>query len=529
MSRILTSTGAASAATLISRILGFVRESAFAAFLGTGAIADAYYLALQLPNLIRRLVGEGALTAAFIPLFQECREEQGQEAAWQFANRALSLLVVILGGFSALVMLVTTFIPWFTSFDIDTRLMLSLLRDMAPYIPLACFTAVFMGILNALGHFFLPIISAAVLNIVLILTVWLAAPLFGTELHQQVFALAFGLVVAGAVQAVCQLPALNRAGFRLRWNHQWKEPNVNALMRRTGPAMIGVGVFQFSVLFTQGLAFLHGNEIVSSFNYAVRLMELPQGLVGLSLATVLLAELSQLSAEKRFVEFRATLQEGLLQLVFLTLVPVVTMLVLAEPIVRLLFERGRFDASSTHHVAAMVMALGPGLLAFSFNNLMARAFYALGDTSTPMRVGLFSVSITVASSFFLIVFFRNSGLGMANSAGAIGNAVLLIYAFRKKLPLFKFSAMLGPVVRMTIAALVAAGAMYAAYWGWDKRIGHAHFLAKLGEVFVPALVGGFVYLGAALVAGLQQPRDIVTAAREWVAALRAGPDTEPVE
>ena len=529
MSRILTSTGAASAATLISRILGFVRESAFAAFLGTGEIADAYYLALQLPNLVRRLVGEGALTAAFIPLFQECREVEGQDAAWQFANRALSLLVVILGAFAALVMVVASLIPWFTSFDIDTRLMLSLLRDMAPYIPLACFTAVFMGILNALGHFFLPIISAAVLNVVLILTVWFAAPLFGTELHQQVFSLAFGLVVAGLVQAVCQLPALNRAGFRLRWNHQWKEPNVSALMSRTGPALIGVGVFQFSVLFTQGLAFLHGNEIVSSFNYAVRLMELPQGLVGLSLATVLLAELSQLSAEKRFVEFRSTLSEGLLQLVFLTMVPVVTMLVLAEPIVRLLFERGRFDAGSTHHVAAMVMALGPGLLAFSFNNLMARAFYALGDTATPMRVGLFSVSITVASSFFLIIFFRNSGLGLANSAGAIGNALLLAYAFRKKLPLFKFSEMLSPVVRMLAAALVAAVVMYGVRWGWERWVGHAHFLPKLGEVFFPAVFGGAAYLGAALLAGLEQPRDIVAAAQEWIAGMRSSSGPESIE
>ena len=292
-------------------------------------------------------------------------------------------------------------------------------------------------------------------------------------------------------------------------------------MRRTGPALIGVGVFQFSVLFTQGLAFLHGNEIVSSFNYAVRLMELPQGLVGLSLATVLLAELSQLSAEKRYSEFRSTLSEGLLQLVFLTLVPVVTMLVLAEPIVRLLFERGRFDASSTQHVAAMVVALGPGLLAFSFNNLMARAFYALGDTATPMRVGIFSVTITIASSFFLLIFFPHSGLGLANSAGAIGNALLLAYAFRKKLPSFKFSAMLRPVLRMLGSALVAGGAMYLARWGWGRWLGHTYFLAKLGEVFVPAIAGGVAYLGGAWAAGLEQPRDIIAAAQDWFTSLKS--------
>ncbi|HTI70058.1 MAG TPA: murein biosynthesis integral membrane protein MurJ [Candidatus Limnocylindria bacterium] len=535
MSRILTSTGAASTATLISRVLGFVREFAFAAFLGTGPIADAFYMALQLPNLVRRFVGEGALTAAFIPMLQEERMD-GDAKGWQFANRALSLLVVLLGTFSALVMILASLLLWFaakgwvTQFDIDTLLMFSLLRDMSPYIPLACLTAVFIGILNAVGRFFLPIVSSAVLNVVLIATVWWVAPRFGTELYQQVYALAFGLVVAGAVQAICQLPGLRQAGFRLAWDFNWKDPAVRELLRRTGPAILGVGVFQFSVLLTQGLAFIHGPQIVSSFNYAVRLMELPQGLVGLSLATVLLSELSQLSAEKKYPEFRSTLKEGLLQLVFLTLVPVVTMLILAEPIVRLLFERGRFDTVSTMRVSEMLVALGPGLLAFSLNNLLARAFYALGDTSTPMKVGMFSVIITILSSIFLLRFFPGSGLGMANSLGAIANAILLTYAFRRKLPLFKFGELRSPVSRMVWSAVVAAAVMWGTKWAWERWVGHANLAAKLGEVVIPALLGGGSYLAVTLALGLAQPREIIAVASAWFSGdpkEEAGEDTQP--
>ena len=509
MPRWLSSSGAAGAATLLSRILGFVRESAYAAFMGTGPVADAFFLAFQIPNLFRRLLGEGALSAAFIPVFKETERKEGDAAAWR-VGLAFTWAVLIATTAVCLVMfLVLSVLILASNVEVYTELMFRLMRWMLPYLPLVCVAAGFIGMLNARRHFFLPALGATMLNVAMLASVWFIAPLYGKELDHRVFGLAVGILVAGVLQAGFQVPALLKEGFRFHWLDPRKEPAVHEIVRRMGPTVVGVAAFQLNTVLCQGFAYSHGREIVSSYNYAIRLMELPQGVVGISLATVLLPELSALVADKKFPEFRSTLSEGLRQVFFLTLLPAVLLLTLAGPMVRLLFERGAFVPESTLRVSFMLACLTPGLMAFSLNNILARAFYALGDTATPMRISLASIAANLVAAFLSISFFPKAGLAIANSFSAIVNCILLFYGLRRAQPKFALAPFLQPVLKMAAAGLVAGLVAWWTHWLCDRQLGHANLLARIVEVFTPIATASLAYGGVALALGLEEVRDVL--------------------
>lgn len=521
MSQMLKSSGAMGLATLASRMLGLVREQVYAGFMGDGVVASAFKLAYQVPNLFRRLLGEGALTAAFIPIFKRKEKLEGEAAMWQAANAVVSGLILFTTALIGLCVVGVTLVlalstvhfnqggqAVFPPFPIpilhdDTRLMLRLLQVMFPYLLLVCVAALCMGILNARNRFFIPAMSATMLNVVMILTVLFVAPRFGQELETQVFALALGIVVAGIAQLGFQVPSLWKEGFRYRWVRPWGNPVVREVARKMLPAMVGVAAFQLNVLVIQTIAFWIDRSIVASFDYAVRLMEFPQGVVGISLATYLLPTLSGLAAEKKYPEFRATLREGLGYLIFINLLASVLLLALAEPMVRLLFERGQFTAGSTHRTALALAGLAPGLVAFSAVNVLARAFYALGDTHTPMKISVACLVLNLVFSLWLIGPFRQAGLGVANSLSALFNVWLILRALGKKLP----NLGLSPLIPVTLSLLAAAVVAGAAAWGslhlLEARLGHATLVPKLVQVVVPSLAACVVYWGVAL--GLKVP------------------------
>jgi putative peptidoglycan lipid II flippase len=354
-----------------------------------------------------------------------------------------------------------------------------------------------MGMLNARGHFFVPAMGATMLNIVMIASVWWLAPKMGGKLEQQIFGLAIGIVVAGVAQAAFQIPLLRKEGFRFRWISPWRDETVRRVVTQMIPGALGVAAFQINVLITQGMAFWVGTGVVSSFTVAVRLMELPQGVFGISLATYLLPTLSGLAAEKKYPEFRATLGQGLGWLVFVNLLASVLLFTLAEPMIRLLFERGRFNELSTANSAIALQCLAPGLVAFSIVNILARAFYALGDTKTPMRISIFCLSINVLFSAVLVWRFKQAGLGVANTMTALINMSLLFYALRRKIKTLELGTL-----RKQLAVLLSAAAVAGAVaWGvsrlWGQRFGHEPFALQLGEVFVPMAAASLTYLAIA--------------------------------
>lgn len=513
MSRLLKSSGAAGAATLISRVLGFVREAVFAAFMGDKGVASAFYYALSIPNLFRRLLGEGALTAAFVPIFKDKEANEGEAATRRAVNAVLCALGLACLGLVVVGMGGLTLIVEFYPLEFRSELVARLLRMMFPYAGFVCVAAVFIGILNARGHFFWPALGAATLNIVMIASVYLLAPRFGYTKESQVFGLALGLVIAGFVQAAVQVPALRREGFRFAWVNPFREPVIREVLRKMAPAVLGVAAYQINVVLTQTIAFREAEAVVASFNYAVRLMELPQGVVGISLATYLLTELSGLAAEKKFPEFRAALREGLLQLVFINGLATVLLLALAGPMIRLLFERGEFTAESTQRATFALVCLAPGLLAFSLNNLVARAFYALGDTRTPMRIGVFCLGLNVAFSLFLIPMFRQGGMGLANSASAIVNTALLGYAIKRKLPKLAVRDLLPNFASVAGAALLAGLAAWGVARWSGVAFGQTALWAKTVTVFGAIGVASVFYFALALWLKLPQARELMELVR----------------
>lgn len=527
---------------MTSRILGMVREMVYANFMGDTPVASAFKLAFQIPNLFRRLLGEGALSAAFIPIFKDKERNASEAEMWRAANAVLSGLVIaaavivgvaLLGISLALALgapkpftglsdaplewsgldgvsgeLMTR--GWFSA---NTVLMLRLLQIMFPYMLLVCVAAVFMGMLNARGHFFIPALSATMLNVVMIASVLLLAPRMGTRLETQIFALAIGVLVAGVAQAGFQLPTLLREGFHFQWVTPWNNEVVGQVVRKMVPGMMGVAAFQLNVLLTNTLGYCVDQKIVASFDYAVRLMELPQGVFGISLATYLLPTLSGLALEKRYPEFRDTLTQGLGYLLFVNLIASILLTIMAEPIVRLIFEHGKFDMYSTRRAALALSCLAPGLIAFSVVNILVRAFFALGDTKTPMIISSVCLGLNLLFAFLLVTPLRQGGLALANTLSALFNVWLLYYALRRKLPKLELGSIRTHLWGLVFSGVLAGIVAWVAHGLWERQVGHAGLPARLGAAFVPLIAATGAYFGAALWLKIPQAKEMLALIR----------------
>jgi putative peptidoglycan lipid II flippase len=511
MSQMLKSSGAMAAATMTSRVLGMVREMVYANFMGNSWVASAFTLAFMVPNLFRRLLGEGALTAAFIPIFKHKEKTAGEAEMWRAANAVISGLMISAGAITIVAILGLSVVLGVGSFPAETTLMLQLLRFMFPYMLLACLAAVLIGMANARGHFFVPALGAVLLNVVMITSVLLMmyAPQFkDLPLEQRIFGLAVGVVIAGLVQACFQIPSLRKEGFQYRWVSPWGDPTVRDVVRKMIPGSIGVAAFQINVLITQGCTFWFDTSITSTFNYAVRLMELPQGVFGISLATFLLPALSGLAAEKKYPEFRGMLNMGLNYISFTNLIAAAVSIALAEPIVRLLFEHGKFGPDATQRVALALACLAPGLLMFSMNNILARAFYALNDIKTPMKISVMCLALNLAFALPLAHAYREAGLGVANSLSALINTALLLYALRRKLAKLEFIGLARNLCILVAASALAGVAAYGGFRWWDGHYGHATIAVKIGAVFIPMAVAGLIYWALAMSANVPAARDV---------------------
>lgn len=527
MSQMLKSTGAIGAATLTSRVLGMAREIAYAAFMGNSDVAGIFKMALTIPNLFRRLLGEGALTAAFIPIFKEKEKTEGDAEMWKAANAVISGLIMAGAGVVLLVMIglsVTLFLAepltkaeWLANavgtLSADTSLLLRLTRVMFPYMLLACLAAILMGMLNARGHFFVPALGSCLMNLVMIASVFWLTPFFGSTLDTQIFALAYGILIAGVAQAAYQLPTLFKEGFRPAWVTPFHNPVVVRVIRQMVPGMLGVAAFQFNVLTTQSIAFHHDPSIVAGYDFAVRLMEFPQGLFGISLATYLLPTLSGLAAEKKYPEFRATYKQAVGYLFFTNLLASILLVVLAMPMVRLIFQYGKFDHSATVLSTLALTCLGPGLLAFSMVNITARAFYALGDTQTPMKISIFCLLANVVLAFYAVPALREGGMGVANTLSAGMNVYLLMYALKRKLSKLELAELRPVLLRMLSAGIVAGLVAYVTSLAWENYVGGPRLPERIGAVFVPGGIAALCYVAILSWWRVPQAHDILELVR----------------
>jgi putative peptidoglycan lipid II flippase len=490
----LKSSGAMAGATLLSRVLGMLREMLYARFMGDGPIAGAFGFAFSIPNLFRRLLGEGALTAAFVPIFKEKEAREGESAMWHVANAVLSGLVLVSLAIVFLVVGGLTLVLSGGLVDDKFRLVLELVRIIFPYMMTACLAAVFMGMLNSRGHFFLPALGAVILNLVIIPVVLFVAPRWGVRLDEQIFALAYAVVIAGVFQAMFMVPKLRQIGFRFAWVSPVGNPVLRQVWNRMIPGLLGVAAFQLNVFLTGVIAGMVDFQIYASYSYAVRLFELPQGLFGVSLATFLLPTLSGLVAQGNMPGFKSTLTQGLGYVIFINALMAGLLMLLAEPMVRLLFERGKFTDESTARAAGALFWLGLSLVPYSVNSILTRAFFALGDTRTPMRLSALCLGLNLGIVMLLIDGHRQAGLAMANCATALLNTVLLTVWLRRTTGPLGLGKLAKLAAQICVALVVGLSVCWFAHRWWDQRIGHGDVYRRIGEVFVPMILTGGAYL-----------------------------------
>jgi putative peptidoglycan lipid II flippase len=422
------------AATLVSRVLGFLRDLVVAQAFGAGPATDAFFVAFRLPNLLRRLVGEGALSAAFIPVFTEFLTLRPRPETLAMLRAVAGALVVALAlltlaGVLGAPLLVRIMAPGFFADPALGTLTVRLTRVMFPYLFLVGLAALAMGILNAARHFVTPALAPVMLNLAIIGAALGLAP----RLAEPVFGLAAGVLVGGAGQLLVQLPALARHGLLVAPALRPRHPTVGRIVRLLGPVAVGQSAAQLNILIDTIIASFLAAGSVSYLYYADRLVEFPLGVFGIAIATATLPTLAEQAARGNATALRATLSFSHRLAAFVTLPAAIGLLVLREPLVRVLYQRGEFGPAEAAGTAWALGFYTVGLVGFASVKIGAQAFYALGDTRTPVAVAVGAMGLNSVLAVGLAFPLRHGGLALATALSAAANALALAWLLRRRL------------------------------------------------------------------------------------------------
>lgn len=435
--RVANAAGVVGSATLASRLLGYVRDLVLASFFGAGMAADAFFIAFSIPNLMRRLFAEGSLSVAFIPVFARQLSRRGLESA----NRlALSMLTLSAGALTAVSIMCIILAPsivhalaygW-TDLPGKIALCVALTRIMLPYILLISLTALCMAILNVMGHFAAPALAPVLLNAAMIAAVFIGH-LFATSPSTLALWLAGGVLAGGILQLAVQLPFLARHGIRVHRRFNLWHPEIKRVLTLLAPAIFGAAAYQLNSLIIRMMASMLPEGSVSYLYYADRLVQFPLGIFGIAAATAVLPALSRQVAGQQWAAAGATFNHAMRLVLFITLPSMAGLIVMRQPIVSLLFQRGAFDLSTMRLTADALLYYCIGLWAFSTVRIVLAMFYALEDIWTPVRVGMLAIASNVGLSILLMKPMQHSGLALALSLSAAINAAGLMLMLRKRL------------------------------------------------------------------------------------------------
>ena len=485
-----------SAATMLSRVLGLVREQMFAALLGASAFADAFVVAFRIPNLLRDLFAEGALSAAFVPTFTDALKNEGRARAIRLANVVVGTLLVIVGAIAALGMvfapeLVALMAPGFDEVPGKRDLTVLCTRIMFPFLPLVSLAAVAMGQLNAQEKFGPPAFASAMFNVAAIAG---GAFLFfaGFREAEAVIGWSIFTLLGGAAQLAVQVPALWRTGYRFRPALDWAAPGLRRIGRLMGPATVGLAATQVNILVNT----IFASQVPGApawLNYAFRLMQLPIGVFGVAVATIATTRLAARAAARDVEGMQATLGVGLRLVAFLTVPSMAGLVALREPIVRLLFEHGAFLPEDTVATAAATLMYALGLYAYSGVKVVAPAFYALDRARIPLYGSIAAVAGNVILNVALFPVLSFRGLALGTAAAATLNFLVLTAAFRRIVGGLEGGALLGHLLRVACAAVPCGLAAWAVNRWLEGLLGVEALPARLAAVFVAIGSGALVY------------------------------------
>jgi len=492
--------------TLISRVLGFVRDAVIARGFGAGLETDAFFVAFRIPNLLRRLFAEGAFSLAFVPILAEYRTRNGEEETRRLVDRVATLLTLVLLAATALGIAVAPLVvyitaPGFAATPDKYALTVAMLRVTFPYILFISLVALAAGILNTWSRFAVPAFTPTLLNVAFIVGALYGAPYFDPP----VMVLAWAVVAGGVLQLALQVPYLARLGMLPRPRLALADPGVRRILVLMGPAVVGVSVGQISLLLNTIFASFLQTGSVSWLYYADRLMEFPTGLLGVALGTILLPSLAKLYSAADGAAYSRLLDWGL-RLTFLLAVPAAAALaVLATPLIATLFLHGRFDANDLAMTRQALVAYSVGLLGLILVKVLAPGFYARQNIRTPVKIALVTLAATQAMNAAFIVPLAHSGLALAIALGACLNAALLYRGLRRHaifVPQPGWGAFLAKVFAAT--ALMAAALWLAL--GPPSWWTGAHLAARAAVLAGLVALGAVVYFGCLWAFGFR-PRD----------------------
>jgi len=489
------------AGTLLSRILGLVRDVIITSLFPAGTSLDAFVVAFRIPNLLRRLFGEGALNAAFVPVFSEYLTKRTKREAFDLARTVITALFLILAVVTALVVV---FAPEFLSIQVSgwadgggagkIELTTRLLRLMFPYVILICLTALAAAMLNSMRHFASGAFYPVLLNVSIIASALLLTRYFG----QPVMALAVGVLIGGVLQLLLQAPPLIKRGFSFKPMLRLRHPGLRRIVLLMLPAMLGFGVVEINSYVDMLLASFLSPGSNSYLFFANRLVQLPLALFGIAVATPILPKLSRLAAKGKTEEFQSTFGLGMRLIVFFTLPSTAGLILLRRPIVNLLFERGAFTRETTDAVAFALLFYATGVFAFAAVKLAATVFYAQKDTKTPVIVATVALVSNIILNLILMRYLAHGGLALASSISSFINLGLLMFLARRKAVVSFDKGDIAAMLKAVVATIIMAVSCWALLHlvGYDFAASFGQRLSQLAAILIGS-VGIFV-LGSKL-------------------------------
>jgi len=487
---IAKSTGVVSSATMLSRVLGLVREQVFAYLFGAGFATDAFIAAFRIPNLLRGLFAEGALSSAFIPVFTEHLTNQGKEKAWELANLILNLLLITLCVMVILGIIFSPYIvqiiaPGFGREAGKQELTTLLSRIMFPFLLFIALSALAMGILNTFRRFGIPALAPTMFNLGMIAGGIFLSPLF----HPPIIGMALGVLLGGSGQLVIQLPTLKKIGFKYRPGINLRHPGVKRILLLMAPATIGLASTQVNIFVNTLIASLLPQGSVSYLNYSFRLMQFPIGVFGVAVATVTFPIISAYAAKKEMEKLLSTYTSSLKLVFFLTIPSAVFLATASQPVISVLFQHGRFTFSDTVATSQALIFYCIGLFAYSSVRLTASTFYSWGDTRTPVKTSAVAVGVNIVLNLLLMHPLGFRGLALAASVAGMTNLFLLMRILDKRIgPLDKKD--IGGAFLKVLSASALMGmilGVYLKYFGLDLKT--AQLSEKVFSLLVILILG----------------------------------------
>ncbi|MCX7974908.1 MAG: murein biosynthesis integral membrane protein MurJ [Candidatus Aminicenantes bacterium] len=479
-SKVARSSFVVGSATLASRLFGLIREQTFAYLFGAGTATDAFIAAFRLPNLLRDLFAEGALSAAFVPVFTDHLLNKGKREAFRLANLVINGIALILALIIAIAILLTPYLvrliaPGFSRVPGKAELTALLAQIMFPFLLFISLAAISMGMLNTLRYFGIPALAPVFLNLGMILAGFFISPYFSPP----IIGMAIGVLLGGLGQWLCQLPTLFKEGYRYQPIISFQDPGFRKILILMTPAVLGLASTQINIFVNTIIASLLPEGSPSYLNYSFRLMHFPLGVFGIAVATVTLPIVSAYATKKDVTNVLATCRSSLELVAFLTLPSTLFLIIVRQPLISVLYEHGRFTYEDTIATSQALLFYAFGLFFFAATRVVAQVFYSFQDTKTPVKISFVAIATNIFLNLILMKPMSFRGLALATSLSAMVNFIVLSFVMTKKYGSINWSVWLKSVIKILIASGIMGAVLILVGLIWPLNLGQTSLRSKI--------------------------------------------------